>query len=149
MWEDRFLDHLAEHGVIDYAARHAGVTARTVYRLRIKDEDFALDMEEAISAAVGSLEAECDDRARDLYNADGKLIRKGSDLLLIFRLKALLPHKYRDNWNPSGELDEGQIATLAEVFQAAASEAGLDTTQERLLRETLERRMKTLEASHR
>ena len=47
--------------------------------------------------ATNSLEVECDRRARD-----------GSDLLLIFRLKALKPWMYRDNWKQSSELDGNQ-----------------------------------------
>lgn len=133
-WQEEFLDNLIEHGCPEAAAHDAGVSMRAVYKHRIRDEDFALAYIEALDYATASLEQECHRRAMN-----------GSDLLLIFRLKALLPHKYRDNWNPSKSMDESQAQLIADVIKEAAFAAGLDAGQQREFRETLERRLRAFE----
>lgn len=146
MWQEPFLEELEYHGCIEVAARNAGVSPRCVYRHRVADEDFALDMMEALDYAKSSLEDECERRARDEYDENGKLVRRGSDILLIFRLKKL-DHSYRDNWTPSKALDEGVAQLIADVFQEATFAAGLDADQQRSFAEVIEGRLRAMESA--
>jgi hypothetical protein len=143
-WQEPFLDALAEHGCISAAANDAGVSVRAVQKERIRNEDFALGMKEAMDYAFSSLEQECDRRARDQFDEDGYLIRAGSDNLLMFRIKRF-DHEYRDNWVPATSMGEGVAQVIADVMNEAAFEAGLDPEQHRAYADVFARRLKAFE----
>ena len=82
---DRFVEYLATNGNISQSARLAGVSRRYVYDMLQKDEQFRGRVDEALDESVERLEQIARDRAE-----------AGSDLMLIFLLKALRPHKYRE-----------------------------------------------------
>lgn len=84
-WEDRFISAYTQCGVVSYACQAAGIGRAAVYDRREKSPAFAKRWADAEEAAVEGLEQVAIDRARG-----------GSDLLLIFLLKAHKPHKYRD-----------------------------------------------------
>ena len=74
-----------------------------------RDQEFKVAWEEAIQNHVESLEAEADRRA--YHGLDHPVIHQGkitahykeySDLLLMFRLKALAPENYRENTRVDG-----------------------------------------------
>jgi hypothetical protein len=99
-----FLAELAQSGVVAYAAKAADVGRTAIYNRRVDDPEFARKWDEAIDVAVGELEMEARRRALDgveepVYQGGREVgsIRKYSDTLLIFILKAAKPQTYRDN----------------------------------------------------
>jgi hypothetical protein len=101
---DQFLQELERTGNVTLSAKVAGVSRRNIYKLRDADEEFREEWDEAIDARVEKLEAEADRRAVEgvetpvFYKGercDGGDVREYSDTLLMFRLKALKPEKYR------------------------------------------------------
>ena len=103
-WQERFLAALASTGNVTVAAAKAKVGRRTVYDERVRDPLFAQAWDEAVEVSVELLEAEARRRAYDgtpepqFYQ--GKkcgTVRRYSDTLLIFLLKAHRPARYRDN----------------------------------------------------
>jgi hypothetical protein len=119
-WEEKFLESFRKCGCLQYAAEDADVHPRWVRQKKVSNEDFAVAFAEAKDYYLDSLEHEIDRRARHRYNQKGHLVEKGSDLLLIFKAKAEMPWKYRDNWNPSNELDESQIQAIVDALNATA-----------------------------
>lgn len=102
-WEEPFITALASYGVVVHACKKAKIDRKTVYRHRAADPVFAARWDEALKMAVETLEAEAIRRARDGYlkpvYQKGELVgkvRDYSDTLLIFLLKGLKPHVYRD-----------------------------------------------------
>ena len=101
----RFLERYAETASIALASCHAGVSRRTHLNWRKRDRRFEAACQEALEIAIDEIEAEARRRANDgvlepVYYG-GKpcgAIRRYSDTLLIFLLKAARPEKYRDNY---------------------------------------------------
>jgi AcrR family transcriptional regulator len=99
----KILAALTAGASIAAAARSAGVPRSTLYLWRRSDEAFAAAMADAIEEGADLLEDECLRRARDGVDEprfhEGEIcgyVRKYSDALLIFLLKARRPAKYRD-----------------------------------------------------
>lgn len=110
--QEKFLELFAETGNIKQSCTLVKISQNTVYRLRKKSKKFAEAWEEAESQGVDSLIAEARRRAYEgvdepvFYKGEHcGLIRKYSDTLLIFLIKAKRP-EYRDNYqmNLSGDL---------------------------------------------
>lgn len=98
-----FIAELARSGNVAAAARMAKLARGTVYSLRQGDPEFRRRWDEALEEAVDLLEAEA--RARAVDGVDqphfhqGRItgtVRKYSDALLMFLLKAHRPEKYRE-----------------------------------------------------
>lgn len=103
-WQNVFLRELARKGNVSAACRKAKVERSTAYRAR-EDEEFAAAWDEALEVATEALELEARRRAatgvlEPVYQAGKKVgaIRRYSDTLLIFLLKAHAPAKYRENY---------------------------------------------------
>lgn len=102
--KEAFILALAKTGNVSAACKRAKVSRPTVYRHKREDTTFAELWEEAEDVYVELLEAEADRRAKTgtlkpvFYQGKevGK-VREFSDTLLMFRLKALRPDKYREN----------------------------------------------------
>ena len=86
--KDKFLEALAQNGIVGLACDIAGIGRRTVYEWRSADDAFAARWYDALQAAGERLEAEARRRATS-----------GSDTLLIFLLKGIYPEKYRDRYD--------------------------------------------------
>jgi len=86
LWAVPFLRAYAKTGNVSQALTMAGVSRRSVYKLREADDEFR----QALSDAEEDGADELEDIARQRAKA-------GSDVLLIFLLKGLRPWKYRDN----------------------------------------------------
>jgi hypothetical protein len=98
-----FLQSYEQHGYVGRAASEAGVHRTTVYDWLKSDPEFAADVETAEKAVLERMEEEADRRAIQgmrkpvFYRGDvcGH-VQEYSDNLLMFRMKALAPEKYRD-----------------------------------------------------
>jgi len=103
-WAEKFLAALGETGNVTTAATAAGVSRQACYLLRDRDELFASAWDSALETAADLLEAEARRRAADGVDEpvyyQGEVcghVRRYSDTLLIFLLKAHRPAKFRDN----------------------------------------------------
>ena len=104
-WRPLFLDTLRRTGNVRLAANNADVPRQVAYRARDSSDKFRADWDEAIEEARELLEAEA--RRRAAIGVDEPVfykgqvvgqIRKYSDNLLMFLLKAHWPEKFRDNY---------------------------------------------------
>ncbi len=106
----RFLEALADTGIVYRAAKLAGTSRSRVYELRKADPDFAKAWAEAEEIAADRLEEEARRRAVDgvlepvvsggrvVRDDEGNplAIRRYSDALLTIMLRARRPEQYRD-----------------------------------------------------
>lgn len=104
-WQTIFLRALARKGIVAAACRRAKVARSTAYDARNADPLFAAAWDEALEVAIEALEEEARRRAEvgvlePVFQQGMKVgaIRKYSDTLMIFLLKAHAPAKYRDNY---------------------------------------------------
>lgn len=104
-----FLAELAQRGNVSDACAAADIGRTTVYDWRADDATFAADWDAALDQAADTMEREAFRRAVDgvdepVYGSLGQglgsgevgRIRKYSDTLLIFLLKAARPEKFRE-----------------------------------------------------
>jgi hypothetical protein len=108
-----FFSVIRRTGNASKAANEAGFSKFWAYNNRKRDPEFAKQWDQAYEEYVDYLEEVCGERAaRD---------EKPSDLLMMFRLKAERPHKYRDNYqagpnivNVFQHLDVKQLIHIAQ-----------------------------------
>jgi len=128
--KNRFLEELRKDGHAIQSAGRVGVGVSTLYAHRAQDPEFAAAWEEAADegeqAQAAALAAEADRRA--LHGVEEPVfhrgevcgfVRKYSDNLLMFRLKALQPEKYRERHEVTGNL------TLRQVMHGLRDSSGL------------------------
>ena len=103
-WKPLFLDTLRGTGNVQLAALNADVARQVAYRARDSSATFRADWDEALEEARELLEAEARRRAaigiEEPVFYKGEVvghIRKYSDNLLMFLLKAHWPEKFREN----------------------------------------------------
>lgn len=103
-WAPAFIAALAGTGNVKEACAAVGVGRSTVYDRRLRDTEFAIAWVEAEDQSHDTLEREAWRRAAEgveepVFQGGKQVgaIRKYSDTLLIFLLKARRPEKYRDN----------------------------------------------------
>ncbi len=101
--DTKFLTAIENGHPVCVACRAAGYARRGVYRWRSQDPAFAVAWAHALQMAGDLLEEEADRRGRDGVDVSvfhkGELCgvkRKYADGLLLARLKAIRPEKYRD-----------------------------------------------------
>lgn len=94
---------LAETANVSKACDGAGVGRSAMYSWRREDQEFAAKWDEAMDVGVGALEDEAHRRAFEgcdepVYYLGQKVdtVKKYSDTLAIFLLKAHRPEKYRE-----------------------------------------------------
>lgn len=135
----KFLTEFARRGSVTGAALAAGITRLQHYSWLRDDKQYAEAFADAEDMAIEALEAEVRRRGHEgviepvFYQ--GKPvggIRKYSDVLLMFLLKALRPDKYRENVNVnhSGEVN------ITERLRTGRERA-LQAAQERDKKETV------------
>jgi hypothetical protein len=88
IWEKTYLSALAQTGNMTLSAQMAGISRGTAQERYQTSPEFRKACDDAINQGIDILEAEARRRAMG-----------GSDLLLIFLLKAHRPDKYRDNYH--------------------------------------------------
>lgn len=103
-WQKKFIQRLSETGNISASCRKAGITRQRAYQVKDEDVVFNAAWKEALVISVENLEFEARRRAElgvldPVFHQGEKVgaIRKYSDTLLIFLLKAHKPDMYRDN----------------------------------------------------
>ena len=120
-----FLEAFALTGNVSESAKAAGVGRSTVYDARESDKAFAAAWDEAEEDAADRLERVALERAVDgvaepVYYK-GQLagaVRRYSDTLLIFLLKARRPEKFRERYDHQHSGSVG--ITLDRLFELAA-----------------------------
>jgi hypothetical protein len=115
----RFITELINNGgQVEKACKAAGVSRDFVGKHRDADSDFATAWESVQELNVERLETEADRRALGypepvFYQGKptGHQVTRYSDNLLMFRLKALRPEKYRDGpgVKPGDQLSEEEL----------------------------------------
>lgn len=112
----RFLEEYSKTGIVSYSAKKAGISRKTFYEWVAKDPEFAAKAKEAEEEATELLETEALRRAvqgtlEPVFWQGKKVgqIRRFSDTLLIFTLKARNPKKYRENVSISIEREMEQL----------------------------------------
>ena len=116
-----FLARLAECGQVSRAGVAAGADNSNLYKERKRDPDFAEAWTDAIEIAMYGAESELRRRAVEgvdtpVYQG-GKLVdtvKKYSDVLLMFLLKAHNPSKYRDNYKAETDAQGADFDAWAE-----------------------------------
>jgi uncharacterized protein YbjQ (UPF0145 family) len=103
--QQKFLAGIAKGLKIFEAAKLAKMH-RQRHSEWMQDEKYAQAFREAHEQAIEELEAEADRRAK-----------KGSDLLLIFRLKALRPEMYRERYESKVSADVKVESTTIRVLE--------------------------------
>lgn len=119
--------------MVTEACKRTGLARSTVYRQRQADEEFALAWADIEERTTEAMEAEARRRGMEGYEQpvfhqgeEVGRIRKYSDTLLIFMLKARKPDVYRDiNVRHTGKVDVGG-AGMDKRITAAVEEAFAD-----------------------
>jgi hypothetical protein len=108
MAQERFLDAYAEHGSITAACRVADLSRDTAHRWRNEDRNgFRRRYEDAQHTfREEKLEAAM---FRRIFDPTGN---RGSDILLMFALKAHWPDKYKDTAQPTDDSAKDVLRTL-------------------------------------
>lgn len=124
---ETFLHALAESANVTSAALHVGINRQHLYRLRDEDDEFRAAWDAAVKLGTGALEDEATRRAKEgwdepvYYQGDQcGVVRKFSDTLLIFLLKARDPAKYRE------KLDLTHAAPNGGPIQTVSTELRID-----------------------
>lgn len=102
-WTEKFLDGFRDRCTVSGACEVAGVDRSTAYRERQRNEEFALAWHDLEQETTDTLEREAFRRAAEgveepVYHRGEEVghVRKYSDTLLIFLLKARKPEMYRE-----------------------------------------------------
>jgi hypothetical protein len=102
-WQKKFITRLCQTGNISAACRKAKITRQGAYQSRDADELFKAAWDEALIISTEALELEARRRAaigvqEPVFHQGMQvaLVRKYSDTLLIFLLKAHKPEMYRE-----------------------------------------------------
>jgi hypothetical protein len=121
----KFLARLAEGASVHAAATAAGIGRSTAYEWREAEPEFSKAWDDAVEAGTDALEDEAIRRARDgvdepiFYQGEKcGLVRKYSDTLLIFMLKARRREKFAER---PVRLRLPEIAGAQDVMKAQAA----------------------------
>jgi len=123
---EKFLELLKEGTAVIHACTAISITPVSMYQRRRDEPDFAqawaAAVEQGEKVILTKLEAEADRRAMEGYQKpvyhNGVLIgaeRRYSDVLLIVRLKALAPEKYKERTEATVKTD---LATGEQITEA-------------------------------
>jgi hypothetical protein len=129
-WRPRFLVAFEAHVTVSEACAVAEVSRSNVYSERARSPEFAAAWDDVEERSTEGMEAEARRRAvegwieRGIFDGEGEQVgevRKFSDTLLIFLLKARRPKVYRENKSIEHTgVDGGPIA--AEITTVGAKE---------------------------
>lgn len=121
-----FLNTLADTANVSKAAAAINVARSSVYLWKEQDADFAKEWERALEIGVAALEDEAHRRAFDgceepVYYLGQKIdtLKRYSDTLAIFLLKAHRPERYRERFE--GQITGDMVVNLTFGGRSAAS----------------------------
>jgi hypothetical protein len=116
----KFIKELAKTGNVSAAARAAGVSRSHAYALRASESGLSSEWADALEAAVDTLEEEARRRAIDGIDSphfhQGQVtgtVKKYSDSLLMFLLKAHRPERYRERAAETPDQDTDRAEDIA------------------------------------
>lgn len=145
-----FLTALAEGLTISGAAKQAGIPRGTVYHWRDADPDFAHAWNEAEDAGADLLEDEALRRAvlglvEPVYYGGKEVgeVRKYSDTLLVFLLKARRPDKYRERMSTELSGPNGTALSLSDTEREARIQSLLAMAAQRAAEQGEKKEQKT------
>jgi hypothetical protein len=126
--EELFIQELAKRGNISEACRVAGLPRSTVYEWRDSFPLFKQRWDDTLIQVKEALEAEVYRRAKEGVDAyqEGKLVRKYSDTLAIFLLKAMDREKYQDRIDvgiKAKQMASQELETFLDKLRIADPEA--------------------------
>ena len=130
IWRPAFIEALRQTANVSGSALIVGRSRAAVYAARDSSETFRRQWDDAIEDATDALELEARRRAfsgvEEPVYYKGQVVggvRKYSDVLLIFLLKAHRPEKYRENVRVEGTLDiqVGAADNIREKLKTAES----------------------------
>ena len=130
-WKPAFIKALRRTGNVTLAAQYAGRSRNQAYHVRRHSEDFAAQWREALEEGSDLLDAEA--RRRAVTGIDKPVYYKGevvgsikkySDRLLMFLLRAHRPQMFRDG---------------GKVEQPGATDVDVDRDREKRIMERLDR----------
>ena len=124
-WEARFLRVFAKTGIVLQACKAARIDRSTAYNHRRERPEFAARWKAAEDEA-------CD----ELEQAALKRIKDGSDVLLIFMLKARRPEKYREE-TLTAQRVLGLFEQMLEIVRVEVGETDARRVAHRFEREAL------------
>ena len=121
-----FCAALAESGIVARACKAVNISRQTAYQWREQQEDFAKEWDRALKIGITALEDEAHRRAFEgtdepvFYQgvASGS-VRKYSDTLAIFLLKAHKPEKYRERMDIQQKTEHSGSIELTDTDRAA------------------------------
>ena len=142
-WKELFLQELERLPNVTLAARKARIDRITAYSARKTDPEFALAWDAALDASIQMAEGEVYRRAvhgvlEPVYQGGKKTgsVRRFSDSLLMFMLRAHKPSMYRETTR--SEIS-GPDNTPIKVTQTGPDLSKLDTEELLLLRQISEK----------
>ena len=122
----RFLEILRETANVTAACDELGFSRTSIYRWRQVDEKFRDEWEEAMNQAIDALEQAARQRAlhgvKEPVFHRGEVcghIRKYSDTLTIFLLKAYRPERFRENITVTDPDGKNPLAVVADAIRDA------------------------------
>lgn len=130
-WHQTFIEGFEDSGLVNEACRLAGIGRATAYRHRQADEDFALAWHDAEEKLVDQMEREAYRRAAEgvdepiFYKGQEiATVKKYSDTLLIFLLKARKPEVFREQFDHriSGQIKTSGTTDLSQLDLDEAQE---------------------------
>lgn len=135
-WRQPFLENLAMSGNVTAAAKAVGVGRRQAYAARERSQVFRRQWDEAVAEATDLLEAEARRRALVGYEEpvfyqgqEVSRVRKYSDTLLIFLLKAHRPKKFRENHRHEHTSPDGGPVNIRVVYEDPPPGEAPDTAE--------------------
>lgn len=145
---DFLLALQANGGHVMEACKAAGVSRTTIGNYRDEDDVFAEMWASTQEANIERLEMEVDRRAVDGIEREvrykGEVVgveRQFSDILLMFRLKALRPEKYRDGpgvKGKAGDLSDAELDDVLKRYLARRTASGGKLPDEALITEEVQ-----------
>lgn len=125
-WKPAFLKAFAETGMVAAACRKAKVSRSYVYEARQADEHFAQIWDDIEHATTDEMEREAYRRGvqgveEPVFQGKELVghVRKFSDTLLIFMLKARKPEKYRETTRHELTGKDGAPLDFSQLFAKA------------------------------
>lgn len=129
-WQNKFIQRLIQTGNVSAACKRAKISRQHAYEVRGQDDVFKAAWDEALEIATEALELEARRRAaigvlEPVFHQGVQVatVRKYSDTLLIFLLKAHKPEKYRESIKHEHSGEGGKPIALTYIKEVRQSDS--------------------------